>query len=141
MFNWLFKKKSDKKSESFYKKQRLSKFSYKTYDDYLKSALWKSNRRRFMQSNHCSRTNGFPSCLVCNSRKSLQVHHLTYKRLCNEDYDDLILLCKKCHSITHALLDVKIKKNINLLNAHKYVAKFIRSKALKCRYVDLKFEL
>lgn len=141
MFNWLFKKNPDKKLESLYKKKRLSKFGYESYNDYLESSLWKNNRQRFIKSSYCSKTDGLPSCLVCSSKKSLQVHHITYKRLGNENHKDLILLCKRCHSVTHELLDVKINKNINLSNAHKYVAKFLRSKNLKCRYVDLKFGL
>lgn len=70
----------------------------KEYAKYLKSAEWNEirvdvliNRKR---------------CERCGSKKRLEVHHLTYKNIFNEQPDDLELLCKKCHVSEH-----KQKKN------------------------------
>jgi 5-methylcytosine-specific restriction endonuclease McrA len=40
-------------------------------------------------------------CEVCDSKQNIQVHHLTYKNVFNEEPEDLILLCKKCHEKEH----------------------------------------
>lgn len=42
-------------------------------------------------------------CVVCNSTYMLNVHHLTYRNVYNEQDKDLITLCHKCHSIYHAV--------------------------------------
>lgn len=42
-------------------------------------------------------------CVVCNSSYMLNVHHLTYRNVYNEQDKDLITLCHKCHSIYHAV--------------------------------------
>ena len=140
MFNIFSKKKSNKQSEADYMKTRPPKFGHSTYSDYIKSVDWAEKKIKFKSSDYCHKTDGFPSCSVCGSKKSPQVHHLTYKNLCNENFEDLLLLCKRCHTVTHELLNVKIDKKINLANAHTYVKRFLRSKKLKLRYVSLKFD-
>lgn len=42
-------------------------------------------------------------CVVCGSTDTLQAHHLTYRNLYHEPTGDLITLCRKCHSIYHAV--------------------------------------
>ena len=42
-------------------------------------------------------------CVVCGSTDMLQAHHLTYRNLYHEPTSDLITLCRKCHSIYHAV--------------------------------------
>ena len=42
-------------------------------------------------------------CVVCGSTDILQAHHLTYRNVYNEPTQDLITLCKTCHSIFHAV--------------------------------------
>ena len=42
-------------------------------------------------------------CVVCGSTETLQPHHLTYDRLYHEEISDLITLCRRCHSIYHAI--------------------------------------
>ena len=125
MFNFFFKTKS--KPESQYKAERLSAFGFKTYkNDYLTSDLWKKTRLRFFKSNYCSKTNGIPSCFVCSSIKRPNVHHLTYKSLCNEKMKHLMLLCNSCHEMTHALLKIKTYKKYNLSNGHKLTEKVLK---------------
>lgn len=38
-----------------------------------------------------------PFCELCGSKKQLQVHHKTYKRLYREKRTDLQVVCKVCH--------------------------------------------
>lgn len=61
------------------------------YQAYLKSATWKKKRQeRLSIDNH--------ACVWCGATKNLQVHHLTYSRLGNEDVEkDLCTLCFGCH--------------------------------------------
>ena len=40
-------------------------------------------------------------CAVCLSKGQLHVHHITYKRLYNENLKDLRVLCEKCHKELH----------------------------------------
>lgn len=40
-------------------------------------------------------------CLELFDRKDLRVHHLHYDSLGHETYDDLLVLCKKCHRGEH----------------------------------------
>ena len=124
MFNFLFKPKT--KPESKYKSERLRAFGFKTYDDYLTSDLWKKTKLRFYKSSYCSKTNGTPSCSICSSLKMPNVHHLTYRSLCNEKMKHLMLLCNSCHEMTHALLKVKTYKKYNLSTGHKLTKKVLR---------------
>lgn len=52
-------------------------------------------------------------CEKCGAHKShpsyLQLHHITYARLFNEEPSDLLLLCGKCHLHEHGLLKAKKK--------------------------------
>lgn len=64
------------------------------YGDYLASAEWAVKR------DHAIRLAG-GRCAVCNSGKSLQVHHRTYDRIGNELPSDLLVLCKGCHELFH----------------------------------------
>ena len=41
------------------------------------------------------------SCEKCGNKKRLEVHHLTYKNVFNEEPEDLIILCRKCHQKEH----------------------------------------
>ena len=54
-------------------------------------------------------------CERCESTYNLQVHHITYKNLFNEEPSDLELLCSGCHIAEHNLNKKgkkKRKKNI-----------------------------
>ena len=65
-----------------------------TYVEYLRSDQWAAKRRAAMK--HHGR-----KCGVCGSVRSLEVHHLTYKRLGHERMKDLQILCGDCHRIRH----------------------------------------
>ena len=68
------------------------------YALYIKSYAWKSKKkqRKLIDGNRCA---NFHLLAVYDN---LQVHHLTYKRLGDEDVKrDLITLCRKCHNKAH----------------------------------------
>lgn len=41
------------------------------------------------------------SCARCGTKRKLQVHHLTYSNVPNENPNDLIVLCRWCHTLVH----------------------------------------
>jgi hypothetical protein len=41
------------------------------------------------------------ACQVCNATETLDVHHRTYERRGMERAEDLIVLCRDCHTIFH----------------------------------------
>jgi 5-methylcytosine-specific restriction endonuclease McrA len=61
------------------------------YNQYMRSREWDHIRRQVLD-----RANG--QCEHCGERGLLQVHHLHYESLGNEDLDDLQALCEDCHS-------------------------------------------
>lgn len=38
-------------------------------------------------------------CALCNAADARDVHHRTYERLGNEELNDCVLLCRKCHKV------------------------------------------
>lgn len=62
------------------------------YKKYLKSHEWKIKSRTVI-------LNAEKICQRCYKEKATEVHHLTYDNIYNEDIDDLIALCSKCHAI------------------------------------------
>lgn len=84
------------------------------YDKYLQTPHWKWLRSRALHKADYR-------CQVCNSRKSLEVHHRTYQSIPFEthphhsfpmmwneagkdedfDHNDLIVLCNDCHALFH----------------------------------------
>ena len=76
------------------------------YNKYLKSDHWIQIRRKRKQiDNH--------SCYLCHKRKQLNVHHLSYAQLHNEDVEnDLVTLCHDCHRMLHRIQN-GVKKEYN----------------------------
>lgn len=74
------------------------------YRKYLKSEHWiEMRRQRKRLDNH--------RCYLCGCPKYLNVHHLRYDNLGNEDVEeDLVTLCKKCHSMLHRIKDTAQKE-------------------------------
>ena len=73
----------------------LSRWRWATYDDYLRSGVWRSKRARALR-----RAGG--ACQVCNAQDRLQVHHREYEgRWGQEPDDDLTVLCDDCHRLYH----------------------------------------
>jgi len=59
-----------------------------------KSVCWKSKREQALKRD------GY-KCTNCGNTASLQVHHITYKNLFNEQPSDLQTLCRDCHESVH----------------------------------------
>jgi 5-methylcytosine-specific restriction endonuclease McrA len=64
------------------------------YAEYLTTDHWQRQRKRALEE-----ADG--KCKVCNSGGELHVHHRTYENLGNERTTDLVVLCKRCHSLFH----------------------------------------
>lgn len=64
------------------------------YTEYLKSPQWKSKRQELFNERG-------KRCESCGRTENIQVHHLTYRNVFNENLEDLQVLCKKCHSKKH----------------------------------------
>jgi len=67
----------------------------KEYQEYLNSKEWKDKREERLQIDNYR-------CVICKSKYNLQIHHLTYERIKEENIlTDLITLCGKCHQERH----------------------------------------
>ena len=71
-----------------------------SYQNYLKSNHWQNVRRKKHESNKFF---SLDKCAVCDSEKRLEVHHLTYKNLWNENNKTLRIICHRCHEILSSL--------------------------------------
>lgn len=61
---------------------------------YTASKLWKDIKRRRAEIDG-------GKCAICGSTEGLCAHHKTYERFGIEEMDDLITLCRRCHSSVH----------------------------------------
>ena len=77
------------KAEAKRKPRRLN-----AYQAHLRSDDWAAKRKEAIEA-------AGHKCQACGSRKPLQVHHMTYKRLKNEPLSDLRVLCADCHKNAH----------------------------------------
>jgi 5-methylcytosine-specific restriction endonuclease McrA len=66
------------------------------YAEYLQSSWWRARR------NDALRAASY-RCQRCESKRDLEVHHLTYERLGAELPGDLDVLCRGCHLGEHSL--------------------------------------
>jgi 5-methylcytosine-specific restriction endonuclease McrA len=73
---------------------RLDQLRTMPYQDYLQTPEWQEKRGYALEL-------ALHRCQMCNSEKSLQVHHRTYERRGHEDLEDLTVLCKPCHEKHH----------------------------------------
>lgn len=86
------------------KKKQKKRFSDE-YRKYIKSAKWRALKQEVIALRS-------GACEKCGSKKYLQVHHLNYKNLFNEQPRDLMVLCLICHSEEHSHLT--LSKRIKL---------------------------
>ena len=63
------------------------------YADYVNSKAWAKRRRRWFRE-HWERTHELAVCVVCGARP-VDLHHMDYGDLGNEDYDQLIPMCRR----------------------------------------------
>jgi hypothetical protein len=64
------------------------------YSQYINSPAWREKREERL------RVDGW-QCTRCETSEHLQVHHVNYDRLGNEEIDDLLTLCEGCHAKEH----------------------------------------
>ena len=99
------------------------------YNNYLKSKHWFMLRETYIPKDMV--------CAVCNEKvNSLQLHHLTYKNIGNEQKDDLIPVCENCHKMLHSIPKEHIKSEIYIKPKKSKKSKHKRApKCCKnCRY-------
>ena len=71
------------------------KTEIKEYKDYLESETWNKTRKEKLKEAEYK-------CQLCSKKDiELHVHHNTYENIGNEEMNDLIVLCKDCHSKFH----------------------------------------
>ena len=61
---------------------------------YLKSSIWSQKRQQILQRDNYA-------CVECGRHTSLNVHHIRYSNLFNEQPADLLTLCSDCHTALH----------------------------------------
>jgi len=88
------------------------------YPEYLKTWHWKRVRAGMLLLNNASCEH--PECAAMGEswfgdEDNLHVHHLTYKNLGNERFDDLSLLCKLHHHMVHAEMQINEKEDFSRL--------------------------
>jgi len=72
----------------------LTALGFKSYEEYLKSYLWENKRKWILEVFNYT-------CQKCGSKENLNVHHLNYDSVGNENTQDVTVLCKKCHKEEH----------------------------------------
>lgn len=64
------------------------------YEEYIKSKSWKKRKRHYF-SKHKKR------CTICNTRDSIELHHVVYGRLGKEKDSHLAAVCQGHHREFH----------------------------------------
>ncbi len=84
-------KKGAKKS-----KKKTKTLRQKKYHKYLLSDEWAQIKIDLFEVRG-------RKCERCGSKSNIQVHHLTYKNIFNEEPEDLEVVCRKCHKLEHGI--------------------------------------
>ncbi|APU89168.1 putative HNH endonuclease [Virus Rctr71] len=63
---------------------------------YLRTDCWKETRKKFEESDLSTGL-----CYICGSTGKLDLHHKTYERITREHMEDLVTLCRQCHTTVH----------------------------------------
>ena len=76
------------------------------YERFMASSRWRTRRREWLRE-HLRRIGTAPICACCGHAWTLHgdLHHLTYDRLGHERHEDLLPLCRTCHTVLHRILD------------------------------------
>ena len=61
---------------------------------YLQSSIWQQKRNQTLQRDNYA-------CTSCGRHTSLNVHHIRYSNIFNEQPADLLTLCSDCHTALH----------------------------------------
>ena len=84
------------------------------YAEYINSPEWRKKREERLKYDNYH-------CRACGSTEDLECHHVTYDHFGDEPIEDLITLCKECHSaITNSIRERRYRKNeIKIINIEK----------------------
>jgi 5-methylcytosine-specific restriction endonuclease McrA len=85
----------------------MRKVRYINYWSYIQSDRWADKRNEIKKIRK--------KCEKCGSRKNLQVHHVSYKRLGRERDSDLLLLCVFCHEEVHIEQEMERRKKLGII--------------------------
>ena len=85
-------------SDALLVRDRLREYGYKKLAEYYDSVRWRGYKELFRLRNTENQ-----KCFVCSSPDFLQVHHTSYRSLCEEDMGHLCYACEKCHPLIHAM--------------------------------------
>ncbi len=103
-----------KKNKKKIKKQkRLLRYKKKIpqkYKEYIKSKFWIIRKNQYFKKYG-------KKCMVCNSNKCIQLHHIEYNvgKFGFEDDKVLISLCRECHEEFHSIFGVKQNSQQDLI--------------------------
>lgn len=79
-----------------YKIKKAPRLARLPYAVYLRTPHWLRTRGEALER-------AGRRCDNCGGNDSLEVHHLTYKRVGRERWADLRVLCHDCHRATHGI--------------------------------------
>lgn len=78
----------------------LTKHGFSSLKEYYRSERW--SKWKALKRNRL--------CFCCKKTQQLELHHLTYERLCDEDENDLVWLCPECHEQVHLTYQTMVKE-------------------------------
>lgn len=85
------------KLRSWERDQKLRRLGFANYSEYIASPEWADVRARYKRSIRPQ------DCGLCGTSEKIEIHHLTYERVGEEELSDLTALCRDCHSMLHTL--------------------------------------
>lgn len=79
--------------------QKLELMGFRSYDEYLRSEIWKKFRKKYFRSKKRK------YCMLCRKPNfDVELHHKSYDRLGTEKLTDVVPLCREHHEEVHRLL-------------------------------------
>ena len=104
-----YKREVSQLNKSRVAQRDAKKAKRKTYPKWKRGMSWATWYELYLQCQHWRTTRAAAlrraghQCESCGAVETLQVHHLTYKRLRRELPTDLKVLCRVCHMEAHGL--------------------------------------
>jgi hypothetical protein len=92
------------------------------YEEYLRSPEWRRKKRKALER-------AGNRCHLCSTRWRLDVHHNTYERIGRERPEDLVVLCRLCHTRHHDVVRAPQRAPADPAAASKALAAFSRARA------------
>lgn len=97
------------------------------YRDYIDSDEWKQKQKSFLKKH--------PICELCNKYEADEVHHKNYTSIGDEQEDDLMSLCNRCHFCLHGFMP-NIDSEEHLQKAIKVMNYFRNYPAIKTQVLN-----